>query len=220
MQVVENARLDMVEIQKCAESMLDFAARHYNGGSDALRLLVVGVENESRWWDVFLDVRPRSDLCQTEYLSPVTADNWDSTDAFELVLQKAVETGTARLPGCTVEFREISLLENSDEVSLAASLVFGEFDAALAERVGRTRSNAVILLHEALIRQRAAVYPHYVATLLMHECLHVVEDSSELELIRDTGPTATFDKVTLDTFQNYVAAIGEDELKRKYPTLF
>jgi hypothetical protein len=211
---------NMAEVQAYAEELLAFAAKRYNGGSDSLRLLVVSVEGPERWWDLYLDLLPKTDLCQTEYRSPTTADNWDTTDGYAVVLQEAVSTGLTRIAGCVVECREIRLLEDPAALTEAARLVFTDFDRDLADRVSRTSSNAVILLNSYLIRQRAAANKEYMPTLICHECLHLVEEASGLILVHDADPNLIFDEPTTETFREFKQTVGEAELKRRYPTLF
>jgi hypothetical protein len=207
----------MLEVQRFAEEAVKFTARKYNGDGDLLDVLVVDVDGEDRWWDLYLDVVPRTEFCQTEYLTPTTPATWPDADGFALVFQKAVVKHEIEGP-VPIQFREIVLLTDPQERAEAARQIIGDFDRSVAARAAGY--NAVIFLHHDLALKRAATADHYLARLIVHECLNIVEEASGLILVNGHDPSEAFDLATLETFEQFKEEVGEDDLKRRYPTLF
>jgi hypothetical protein len=175
------------------------------------------VEGEDRWFDLFLDVVPKTDLCQVEYTVPTTAENWCDADGFSVTLQKAVTQLVIERPA-KIEFREIVLLTDPGEKREAARRIFEDYNPQIAERM--SRSNAAIFLNRNLITSRAQSNDSYLAKVITHEAVGIVEETSGLVLVRGHNPSVPFDDATEDTFAGFRDAVGDAELKRRYPTLF
>jgi hypothetical protein len=216
MQVLKTGILNPKELQGIAQEIISFTAEKYSGDG-AINALVVLVEEE-RWWDLYLDVVPKTELVETEYSTPIRWQKWTAeVDGFSFAFQKAVVKGVVDGP-VPVVFRDILPLTSLDERREAARKIIGDFDDEVAERAAGY--NAVIFLNHDLILKRKTTVNNYPALVIAHECINIIEETTGQTLIEGHDANILFDAPTLETYREFQQKIGEDTLKQLYPTLF
>jgi hypothetical protein len=194
--------------EQFANDILHFAARRFKAPiSETLTVMVERIPTQLRWFDFYLDVASRTHFASGEWGSP---QSFTDFDGFSYVWN-IIDTVYGNDQVVTLDL--VKDVDKRRELAESQGLV--EFDREMANRA--IQHDGLIFLNQELIDIRIKTLSSnpefcmknhfrvedYLKLLITHECINMIEDADNQNIIIMHNPHETFDKPTLQTFDAY-----------------